>query len=48
MSDGASVSKCSSIEEVQASILKDNQKRCDFFKFFKYDTSEKLGSVRSN
>ena len=29
------------------SIQKDNQKRCEFFRRFNYDSSEKIGSVSS-
>ena len=41
----ASVSRCSSQEDVQVSIQKDNQKRCEFFRRFNYDSNEKIGSV---
>ena len=39
------ITKCSSITDVQESIRLDNMKHCDFFKYFKYDLSDKIGSV---
>ena len=46
LSDSKSaVSKFSSTDEAQKLILEDNKNRCDFFKHFKYDSDDKLGSV---
>ena len=39
------VSTFSSADEAQKLILEDNKMRCDFFKYFKYETSDKIGSV---
>ena len=39
------VGKVSSLEDVQQSIAADNRERCAFFRHFKYDLSDKIGSV---
>ena len=40
------VSKFSSDDEAFKMILDDNQRRCDFFKYFEYDVKDKIGEVR--
>ena len=48
MSDVAShITKYSTEEEAKKLILEDNQKRCEFFKYFEYDTADIIGSVSS-
>lgn len=44
-STGSVISKGASIEEVQLSIAQDNKDRCEFFKHFRYDLSDKIGDV---
>ena len=44
-SKSSAISQYNSIDQVAEIILEENKKRCDFFKFYKFDETDKIGSV---
>ena len=46
MSDVSSaIAELSSASEIEKSIKDDNQRRCDFFKYFEFDENDRIGVV---
>ena len=42
---GSAISQFRNKSEVADIILEENRKRCDFFKFYKFDETDKRGAV---
>ena len=42
---GSGISQFESRDQIDEIILQENKKRCDFFKHYKYNETEKLGTV---
>ena len=42
-----SVTKVASRKEAEAKILEENKERCEFFKYYKFAETDKLGTVSS-